>query len=233
MKVPNLADARKLNLFPSVTTILKILHKPELQNWIVEQAVLAVLTTPRLKDEPDDAYVHRVLHVEKVQDQERDVAADKGKAIHEAIEDYFLGKGFDRKWQPWIEPACLALAKYGERVTSEIPIACDGFAGRLDLVQRTGDAWWIWDYKASKTLPDPEKGGAWKDHRLQLAAYAFAWWKTLQPQAPIQSVRVANVYISTVECGKFVICEHGDWWPAWLAFDHAMMVWRWQNNYLL
>src|SRR5512139_1672294 len=71
-----LADARKLNLLPSVTTILKILHKQALVNWLIEQAVLAAMTTPRLPGEQDDAFIERVLHTERVQDQEAEAARD-------------------------------------------------------------------------------------------------------------------------------------------------------------
>lgn len=236
MKNPTLADARKLDLVPSVTTILKIMAKPELQNWIVEQAVLAVLTTPRPAEEPLDAFINRVLHVEKVQDQERDTARDKGIAIHDAMESYFQGQPVPAEMQPWILPAAAAiLDKGGELVATEKILSGDGFAGKTDLITTTPGCWWLWDFKTTKKLPDPKKGGAYKEHRLQLAAYAQAYAKVLlRPIGEDTSpIRTANVYISTIEPGAFVICEHEHWEPAWKAFQHLMHVWRWDNNYLL
>ena len=105
MKVPTLADARKLNLLPSVTTVLRILDKPALNEWKIEQGVLAVMTTPQLPGEEMDAFIHRVLHVEKVQDQEGKKARDRGTDIHAALESYFLGREVSDELRPWIEPA--------------------------------------------------------------------------------------------------------------------------------
>ena len=42
-----LRDARKLNLVPSVTTILKIAAKPGLEAWKLNQMLLAALTLPK------------------------------------------------------------------------------------------------------------------------------------------------------------------------------------------
>lgn len=47
MRPTTLADAKKLGLFPSPTTVLQVLAKPGLTAWLQEQAVLASLTLPR------------------------------------------------------------------------------------------------------------------------------------------------------------------------------------------
>lgn len=235
MKVPTLADARKLNLLPSVTTILKVLDKPALNDWKVEQGVLAVLTTPRLPGEADDAFVHRVLHVEEVQNQEAAAARDKGTEIHKAMEQYFSGEGVIEEMKPWIEPAAKAILTRGERVTSEKVLVGDGFAGKTDLIQEAADCWWLWDYKTTKKLPDPKKG-AWLEHRLQLAAYVSAFSRTLNKDGSVPTdakpIRTANCYISSVEPGQFVICEHDpDWQKTYQAFRHLVEYWSWVNNY--
>ena len=38
MRKPTIADARKLKLLPSVTSILKVIDKPALTTWKIEQA---------------------------------------------------------------------------------------------------------------------------------------------------------------------------------------------------
>jgi hypothetical protein len=225
-KVPTLADARKLNLLPSVTTILKVLDKPALNDWRVEQGVLAVLTTPRLPGESDDVFVHRVLHVEEVQNQESRTARDRGTEIHAALEDYFSGRDVSPDLKPWIEPAAKAVLNYGERVTSEKLLVGDGYAGKTDLVQEGQSVWWIWDFKTTKSLPTK---GAWLEHRLQLAAYAAALSKSM----PGAIIRTANLYLSTIERGGFVICEHEpDWTTTYLGgFVPLVNYWCWAHNY--
>lgn len=232
MKVPTLADARKLNLLPSVTTILKIMAKPELQKWIVEQAVLSVLTTPRNEGEQLDAFIQRVLHDEKIQDQEAQAARDKGVAIHDAMERYFTGQDVPEELRPWIMPAAEAVGKYGEVVAAEKILVGKGFAGKTDLIQKAPLFWWVWDFKTSKKLPDPKKG-AWKEHRLQLAAYANAFLRTIDTGLIPEGtpIRTANCYISTTEQGQFVICENGPWSFDWEAFEHLLRVWQWDNQY--
>lgn len=228
-------DAREGNLVPSVTTILKVLHKEGLVNWMIEQAVLACLTTPKKDGEALDAFIERVLHVERVQDQESTIAKDKGTEIHNAMEDYFTGAGdqIPEDLKPWIMPAIQKLEVYGSLVASEKILVGDGYAGKTDLILEAPDCFWLWDYKTSKNLPDPAKGGAWMEHRLQLAGYAKAYEDLLDDLAPTSKpIRTANVYISTVETGKFVICEHQEWQAAYLeGFAPLVRHWQWANRY--
>lgn len=226
----NIKDAREKNLVPSVTTILNILAKPELQNWLIEQAVLAVVTTPRQPGEADDAFIHRVLHVEKVQDQEAAGARDKGSAIHDAMEAYFTGQDVSPDMRPWIEPAAKVICSYGKLVCCEKVLVGHGYAGRTDLILDCDDCWWIWDWKSTRSLPTK---GAWNDHKLQAAAYAGAYLHMLERAGAKKKIRTGNCYISTVEQGKFVIAEHeGDWeqtyTKAWLPL---VEVWKYLNNY--
>lgn len=232
MKVPTLRDARKLGLLPGVTTILKILHKEALVNWLIEQAVLAVLTTPRLAGETDDAFTKRVLSVERVQDQESEIAKDRGTEIHNACDDYFHGGKIPEELQPWVMPALSQLQNYGSFMASEVNIVGHGFGGRTDLILQGSDFVWIWDYKTTKKLPEK---GAWDEHRLQLSAYARAWQDFIQRNTG-KSVRIrtGNIYISTVEQGRFVIHEHeGESWVETYERGFAPLVgyWQWIQRY--
>jgi hypothetical protein len=95
-----LKDARKLGLLPSVTTLLKILDRPGLNNWRCEMAVLAALTLPRKPDEKDDDFARRVA---TDADTIRDEAADFGKLLHANIEDYakFIANPNAIATKPW------------------------------------------------------------------------------------------------------------------------------------
>lgn len=235
MKVPTLADARKLNLVPGVTTILKILHKQALVEWMVEQAVLAVLTTPRQPGEPDDAFVKRVLSTDRVQDQESQAARDRGTEIHDAMEALMTCKPVSEEIKPWVMPAFDALRNRGTVIQTEMSIVGEGYGGRIDLILAADKVIEVWDYKSAKKLPDPEKGGAWSEHRLQLAAYAKAVRSQMlaaQKGLNVPEIRTANLYISTVECGKFVICEHEEWAGTYTAgFEPLVAHWQWANRY--
>lgn len=229
VKSPTLADARKLNLLPSVTTILQLLDKPALNDWKVEQGVLAVLTTPRLPGELDDAFVHRVLQVERVQDQESTKARDIGTAIHAALEDYFTGQEVDPDIRPWMDAAAKEVAKQGELVTAEKILVGDGYAGKTDLIQEAKDVWKLWDFKTTRKLPEK---CSWDEHVLQLAAYAAAYFKKIAflEQA---SIRTFNCYISTIEQGKFIIHENSHDWQKDYGQGFAPLVihWQWKNSY--
>ena len=62
-----LRDARKLNLVPSVTTIIKVASQPGLDRWKQEQVLLAALTLPKVNDESDDDYIARILRIVQVE----------------------------------------------------------------------------------------------------------------------------------------------------------------------
>lgn len=234
-RAPTLADAKKRgDLLPRVTTILNQLDKPALNDWKVEQGVLAVLTTPRQPGEADDAFVHRVLHVERVQDQEAASARDKGTAIHGALQAYFNGEEVPADMRPWIMPAAQAVAARGERVASEKVLVGNGYAGRTDLILEAPDHFLILDFKTTKKLPEK---GSWFEHVLQLAAYAAAFHSLMVEAATTagecKAIRTANVYISTIEQGKFVVWENEpDWSRAYLqAFQSLVSLWQYQTNY--
>lgn len=225
MRPTTLADARKLGLLPSVTTILGVLRKPQLESWLIEQSVLAALTTPRNEGEALDAFVQRVLRTEKVQDQESDIAKKRGTEIHDAIEGYFAhGRPPDDIW-PWIEPVIKFLEGFGEvRQCEHIVVSWDGYAGKVDLIQerKANGNTHIWDFKTTKKLPKD----AWPEAKLQLSAYANAIAKDLD------EVSTGNIYISTVEPGKFMVFEHTDWCSAYRGgFEPLLHHWNWANKY--
>jgi hypothetical protein len=219
---------------PSVTSIIdSILRKPALEAWKTEQAVLSVMTSPRLPGEADDVFVHRILHTEEVQNEEAAAARNKGTEIHKAIEARLSGQEPEPDMVPWIAPAAEAILKLGSHVTSEKILVGNGYAGKTDLIQETETHWLLWDYKSTKKLPDPNKGGAWTEHVLQLAAYAASFWKLLSQVNNQKPIRTANCYISTVEQGKFVICDHDPDWQKTFNQGFAPLVqhWCWKNNY--
>lgn len=221
-----IADARKMDLVPSVTTVLKTLHKEALVNWLCEQTALAVLTTPRNEGEELDAFVERVLHGERIQDQEAQLARDRGTQIHKAMEALFQGQEIEDDLKPWCLPAFDALKSQAELVCTEKSLGNTEFAGTIDLVQTTDTHWILTDFKTTKK---PAKE-SWKEHQLQLSAYAKLWCGQI-PEST-KAIKTQNVYISTVEPGAFTICQNDDWSETYSqGFAPLLQHWRWANKF--
>lgn len=220
MRPTTLADAKKRNLLPSVTTVLRTLHRQALVDWLCEQTALACVTTPRLPDEADDAFVYRVLHTERQQDQEAQAARDRGTEIHAGLESMFKGELVSLEMEQWCKPVYLALAKRGEVKAVEQVVVGQGYAGKVDLQLTQPDGLWIYDYKTSRKIPKEP----YPEARLQLAAYREA--------IDHPAKRCANVYISTVTPGDFVILEHED---EQTTFEQGFMPllrhWQWATGY--
>jgi hypothetical protein len=216
-------DARENDWLPSTTTILKVLHKQALVEWLCEQAALAVLTTPRKEGEELDAFVHRVLHEEKQQDQEAQAARDLGTAIHAAIELALGGKPFDPELEPFVSPAIQAILKTGSVQQTERIVVGDRYAGKLDALTQGNGCATIWDVKTSRNLP---KYGSYDEHRLQTASYAKAFSKL--DAFPIHT---ANVYVSTSKPGEIKVDTQQDWEQTYeRGFKPLVDVWYWLNN---
>lgn len=231
MKVPTLADARKLNLVPSVTTILKVLDKPGLNEWRIEQAVLAVMTSPHLPGEAEDAFIVRVLKQTREQDEEVSIARDKGKEIHTGFETLCRGeKVEDETLLPYLMPAWEKLTSLVEPLYSEFIIVGPGYAGKSDFLgvnnKDDGPGWKLLaDFKSTRRLPDK---GSYPEHRLQLAAYAKGYHlKTAD------TIKTANVYVSTAEPGKFEIFMNPPWRTDYeQGFAPLITHWQWLKGYV-
>ncbi len=135
-----LRDARKLQLVPSVTTIIRMAAAPGLEKW--------------KRDNPDWEELGRI-------------AADRGTAIHGAIERFFRGEYVD----PELTGHCLIVSrtlaeKCGEQHwLPERSFAHPlGYGGKNDLYSEG----WVIDYKSKDGI---EGSKLWDNHLMQLAAY--------------------------------------------------------------
>ncbi len=213
-----LRDARKLGLLPSPTTILKVLRKPELESWLTEQAVLAAMTTPRKEGEELDAFIHRVLHVEKQQDQQAQKARDLGTDIHTGIEAVLNGRPCAPDVEAFVLPAVAKMREqFGAVDATEQVVVGNGYAGRADCIFANT----ILDVKTTgaKTLPSQ----AYWEARCQVAAYA----KAIGPQIIITAI----LYVSTMVPGELSLCVQTDWEREWRAFEHLLAYWQEANDY--
>lgn len=223
MKKPNITDARELGLLPSVTTILKVLSKPALEQWKMEQACLAVLTSIKLPNETLDEFVHRILQVDREHEAEAKIAADKGTAIHEAVELAVQGKEFDPEYRPYIEAIFPVLQQLGRVVWAEKVFVGPGYACRADLGLESDRHILILDLKTTGKLPKD----SYFDHKLQTAAQAKAHGNSAN-----KHLLTGNLYISTKEPGKVVLSLQDNWENTYEnGFLPLLKYWQFANNY--
>lgn len=157
-----LRDARQMGLFPSVTTILKTLAAPQLTRWLVENAIIAAVTTERRDDEDETAFAKRIA---EEAGEVAGNAADFGTRFHAMMEDLLTGNtdpAVDDDLLPylpfareWIE------GNVAEVISAEQVIVGDGYAGTADLLAVTHDgAKVLFDFK-TKSL-NRGNDGEWK-----------------------------------------------------------------------
>ena len=233
----SLRDARKLGLFPSVTNVLGVISNPGLAAWKQEQAILAALTLPRHEDESLDDFARRV-----VTDMASEVksAADRGSAVHAAIEGYAQGGWLpeDKEIAQLFEPARQWFDAEVIQVHS-VEIAAGnpewGYAGRVDLVAtlRSSGRPTVIDFKTQKTRRD--KAGNFKPllhdtWPLQLEAYRQA---LICRDKGLADAAIASVVIGSTEPMPVVVkvWDDADKAGFFRAFLAARDLWVWQKNY--
>jgi hypothetical protein len=225
MRGTTLADARKMNLVPSVTTIQKIKAAPALTNWLIEQAILSALTLPRIDGEAERDYIARV----KVDGQAQGkAAAAEGTRIHNAIEAFFACEIVPEEYADHVTGVVNAIGEHFPHVNdwvSEASFAHPlGYGGKADLHSPSTGI--VIDYKGKDLSPDdPPKDLVYGNHREQLAAYQRGL------NLPINVC--ANLFVSRTHPGHCVMqvsaveqLAHG-----WSVFEALLEVWKRENKF--
>lgn len=224
-----LRDARKMDLVPSVTTVMKIAAKPGLEQWKLEQMLLAAMTLPQLDGEPEKAYIARIVADSKETGKQ---AAEKGTRIHESIESWFDGnKNVEHKEtasafeesifnhfkthpdQPWLTERAFAS-----------PL---GFGGKVDLYcipDENAPVGIVLDAKSKDFGPD-DKVEVYSEHAMQLAAYRVG--------LNLPHARCANVFVSRTQPGLVKVVEHSeeDLIRHFEMFKSLLRFWQLKNQF--
>ena len=230
MRATTIADARKLNLYPSVTTVLSVLAKPSLDDWKLTQVAERAYSNPPQDAEEVGAYSRRIINgaFEQVSD-----AADLGTRIHAGIETAFK-EGISavsedvyhyvKLVKQDLEFAGIKIVQHELRLVNEF----DGYAGTTDAVMVKDGKQGILDFKSRKTKPGV-KIEPWETEPMQIAAYYVAKFGRIPPYGAIG----ANVYISTTEPGRVQIVTYDDVQleQAWEAFKAANSLWQYLKQY--
>lgn len=221
MRNTTLADARKNNYVPSVSGIIKVANSEGLNQWKLNQMLLACLTLPRLPDEPEEAFIERVVIDSR---QTAKSAAERGTSIHASVECWIEGIQ-DVGYPNHAKAVEKALNDYfGERPwESERSFAKDGFGGKCDLVDFL-DNGIVADVK-TKEFTDPDKVLAYDEHLMQLSAYRHGF--------NLPKARCVNIFVSVQEP---VIVKIHEWRDeelqrGWSMFQCLLRYWQLKNNY--
>lgn len=226
MRPVNLRDARKLNLLPGVSSIIRCAAAPGLERWKQNQVLLAALTLPKRPDEKEYDWLDRVWEDSKAQAV---AAANKGKRVHAAIERHYLGSlPIDEDLWPTVRAVKdTLLDKYGAvQWAAEKNFAHHlGFGGKRDLMSETDHIYL--DFKTKEfglNKGKIDKELAWDENLIQLCGYAMS--------APAEAT-LANVFVSVTVPGLVYI-------HTWSADDRVrgsrmfrglLQYWQAKNNY--
>ena len=217
------ADARKLGLLPSVTSIIGVLDKPQLTNWKIEQAIMSSLTLPKEENETLEEYAKRVV---KDSRESTKKAADHGSAMHVCMEDILLGRPVskDETLAPYIKTFSEWAEKNVEKTYwCEKGLVGAGYAGRCDAYVKllgVGDA--IIDLKNRKVktgIPFFDTDCA------QLWAYRNA---SDNPKCACVSVVLASNDATKLTTK---VWDEDELYQAGIAFCAMQKVWSWVKGY--
>ncbi len=217
-RATTLRDARKYGLLPSVTTILKAAAKPGLERWKAEQLLMSALTLPRLPAESEPAWISRVWE-DSVQQAVK--AAERGTAIHAAIECSLMDKPYPKEFEPHVKAAMERIQELGNQAwKSEKSFAYIlGFGGKVDL----HSPHIVVDFKTKDgDLADLK---CYDEHFMQVAAYRRG---LLVPNA-----RCGIVFVSRTHPGAARLLMHSEEESAhgWKMFEALLKYWQEANDY--
>lgn len=177
-----LRDAKALNLVPSVTTILNVAAKPQLERWKANQIMMAALTLPQIEGETLSEFESRIWKDANAQSNE---AKDKGTEIHGYIESYFETGNYADNPYVMAVSKCLYDTCGPQFWCPEKSFASPiGFGGKVDLHSPEV----IVDYKTKDNdKMDFKKSMSYDENIMQLSAYR----KGLE----LPDAQIANLFV--------------------------------------
>lgn len=218
-------DARKLNLKPSVTSIIGVADKPGLTQYKLEQMVIACRDWPFEVAKSD--FSEWRSEVFRLSEQFAKESAKRGNEIHDKLENHVPWGSVpqeDEDFELLVPVLELLKKEFGEQNWIAEHSFCNmGFGGKIDLHSSNGDGIFI-DFK-TKNTDEARKLKAYDEHAMQLAAYRYGMEK---PKA-----KCYNLFISTKVPGMVVLHE----WKeeevsrGWEMFQCLQKYWQLKNNF--
>jgi ATP-dependent exoDNAse (exonuclease V) beta subunit len=158
-------------LYPSVTSILQVIAKPDLVRWARRTTIEAIRQALDGKGGPYSREFLEAVLERAAQEPERvrDAAAGKGSSAHEAVSLALAGEPYDETYAPQVQAALAFLQDQGLKVLATETVVASkahGFAGTADLLAERDGALVLADWKSGS--------GVWPEYALQLGAYSLA-----------------------------------------------------------
>ncbi len=240
MRRTNLKDARKLDLVPSVTSILKVMAAPGLEIWKAQQLLQAALTLPKKQGETLDDYAKRIVEDSKAQGIE---AANRGKQLHAAIEDYIRGI-ISPEWKEHLILLDKTLEQHGIDIHAGQPehsfasqIGGLWYGGKIDYYRNQKDHFLgdsiVLDFKSKDNI-EPKKQLVWDEHAIQIAAYGYGLFGRITSSKPWawEAFRGLNVFVGVQDC-EIRVHEHPpeDLERGLAMFSDVLSFWHRKNRF--
>jgi hypothetical protein len=232
-------DCRANGWLPSVSTILDVIAKPQLDTWKFRQIADACY---HANDAENKMFVeeYSAKMIEKAFDKVKD-AADIGTQVHDALDRFFTGQEYNpnevveidgKKYDmhtfvspvaKWVDENKVEFEANELRLTN----IESGYAGTTDAAVNLPESHGIMDFKTRKTK-EGEKIKPYETEVMQIAAYHMAHYGHITTNSVGW-----NVYISTTEPGRIHAhaYDYKELGAAYEAFSNACGLWRWIKNY--
>lgn len=216
MRPTTVRDAKKLGYLPSVTTIIRCADRPALTNWMVDQGILAALTLPRNAGELEADWLKRVKQDSREQARK---AAERGTAIHAAIQGHYEGQQPSEADWPYVQGAMKAVG-LGTWEPERSFAHKLGFGGKVDL---SNDGM-VLDFKTKEFGHDDDLR-TWDEHAMQLAAY--------RQGLNVQKAKCAICYVSVNNPGvaRMIEIPEDELERGWNCFMALLLFWQAKNRY--
>ena len=215
-----LRDARPVGAVPSVTGIIRCAAAPQLEKWKRNQILLSALTLPHFPDETEDAWLARV---EQDWQEQGKTAAERGTAIHAAIEQHYRGERPSEDLWDWvvktkteIDGTCGKWDWSAERSFAS-PL---GYGGKTDLHCLQ----WVIDVKTKDGDVTQDKMTTYDEHAMQAAAYRHG--------LGYQNARCAILFVGRdVPSAQLVELSEENLSQGWAMFKALLAYWQAKNKY--
>lgn len=184
-----------------MTTILSLVLKPALEKWKTDQLLKAVLDNPIKFNDDEEVWKKRVYTISQQVGKD---AADAGTIIHDALEQYYIGKGLAKEHKKFCQPVIDLLHSKFPNVewrSEEYFAHPKGFGGKCDLHALPCYEWpegIILDFK-TKSAEDFSKVKAYDEQCMQLVAYREGF--------NLLKAKCFNLFISTKQEDTMLLHE--------------------------
>ena len=217
---PDIRHARKMQLVPGITTIIKCAAAEALTQYRERQVLMAAMDFPREDHETDDGYCARVMRESR---KHAENAALAGAHLHSEVEHGLNDPGNNNAWVQAVRAELLRA--YGQQywICEKSVVSVFGFATRSDL-HAYGDQLIVLDIKTKDGPLDELK--TYDEHAMQLAAtqeaIANVW---LDARCGILFVRRDEPEARLVEVPRDKVLR------GWKMFVRLLAYWQAKNDY--